>query len=309
MSFANEWGKVFDKSILPFTGRNKVAVRELEDVVKGTTALVGSLAVIDKADPGTAKSPGEKKTLLATRVKEFTKVFQKEKVKYAGFLDKAISKTDKAMWPDAYRELKVLRAHLNWVESAIENQIVTSSKETQAMSEKASEAIKKKEKEIRKQAEMENKTIGESDQAVKEGTQFLKYAKLLVTFPTAAKTGAARALKAIKAVKADPTPATYNSEIDHGGRNYTQQMNNVIALTRDRNCPDDLRQELAGLVQYDAPLKEYGGGARRTVDQGTAPNVILQLIDQYSTLVKNTIGYIDVVSKYLAKNKKKLGLK
>jgi hypothetical protein len=83
----------------------------------------------------------------------------------------------------------------------------------------------------------------------------------------------------------------------------------VIALTRDNNCPDDLRQLLAGLVQYDGPLKEYGGGARRTVPAGTAPNVILQYIDQYSTLVKATIGYVDVVAKYIAKNKKKLGMK
>jgi hypothetical protein len=207
MSFANEWGKVYNKSILPFTGRNKVAVRELEDVVKGTTAMVGSLVAIDKADPEKVKDAGEQKKTLAARVKEFTGVFKKEKQKYAGYLDKAIAKTDKTMWPDAHRELKVLRAHLEWVESAIENAVVLRSKETQAMNEKAADAIKKKEEEIRKQAAKDGKTDGESDEAVKQGTQFLKFAKLLVSFPTAAKTGAARALKAIKAIKADPSVA------------------------------------------------------------------------------------------------------
>jgi hypothetical protein len=301
MAFVDQWGKVWDKSILAFTGRNKVAVRELEDVVKGTGELVRSLNVIDKSDPVKfpANKPKERNAALSICEKEL-KVLQKQVNVYGKSVDVAIKATDKDLHPAAYRELKVIRTHLNWLLSAVTSHLTLASKDTQATNEKVTEKIKKEEEQLYKK--------GLDDNQVKEATQLLKFAKLLVAFPTAAKTGAAVALKAIQTIKADPTPSTYNKEMDHGGRNYTQQLNNVIALAKHKDAPDDFKDLVKDLVQYDAALKAFGGGNKRSVELNADQQTILQLVKEYSGLVKATIGYVDDVNKYLTHNKKKLGL-
>src|SRR5258708_35772868 len=103
-TFVTEWGKTFDKSILSFTGRNKVAVHELEPVGKGTAGLVGSLDRIDKLDPVPLtgdKYAKERKETLANLKKEIASTFDHECSKYKTFLQAAIKKTDKDIWPQA----------------------------------------------------------------------------------------------------------------------------------------------------------------------------------------------------------------
>ena len=65
MGFADDWGTVYNKSILAFTGRKKVGVRELEDVVKGTSPLVKSLIVLDQNDPSIGEKAEHAKKLKA----------------------------------------------------------------------------------------------------------------------------------------------------------------------------------------------------------------------------------------------------
>ena len=301
-TYAKDWGNVWNKCMVPFTKARRGLIPELEDVWKGTGPLVKSLSVLDQNDAGQFKANQlkEKKKALDASLKEF-KTLQKEAAKYAKLIDVAIQRTDKVLQKECYRELKVLRAHVDWVENAVNNHLTLQGKEHQKEDAKAIANIRAAEEKLRDE--------GKGDDEVKVATAFLKYIKLLVAFPTAAKAGGAIALKAIQAIKAEPTQAVYDHEMDHGGRNYTQQINNVIALAKHKDCPADLRTALHGLVGYDAALKEFGGGAKRTAPQGADEKKILELVKEYSQLVKATIGYVDVVGNYVKKNKKALGLK
>ena len=301
-TYAKDWGDVWNKSMVPFTKARRGLIPELDAVWKGTGPLVKSLSALDQNDPGRLdrNKLKERKKALDASLKEF-KTLQKEAAKYAKLIDLAFKNTDKDLQKECYRELKVLRAHLDWVEKAVHNALTLQSEEYQKQDAKAAANIKAAQEKARSE--------GKNDEEVKVATAFHKYIKLLVMFPTAAKAAGAVALKAIQAIKAEPTKAVYDKEMDHGGRNYTQQINNVIELARHKDCPADLRMALRGLVGYGAALKEFGGGAKRNAPQGADANAILGLVKEYSLLVKATIGYVDVVSNYVKKNKKALGLK
>jgi hypothetical protein len=290
---ADSWGKVFNKSILAFTGRNKVAVRELEDVVKGTLGITKSMAALDQTNPAEGKLDEQNR-----RLKDFVaeqKTLIKEAAKYAAVLDKAIKATDKDIHPVAYRELKVLRAHLDWVLASVESKAATYSKAYTKAIEKTTEAIDKLESKMRRE--------GAGDDEVKIGTNFLKQQKLLASFPTVGKAAFAKAATAVQAIKADPTPATYNASMLSGGRDLSQQMGNVIKLIAEDQCPQKLVAEMRGLSNYRALLAEYGDGAKRSIDLNATKEEILLRLKEFSGMVKDLLPYYEKMVKYLAKHK------
>lgn len=293
MSFADAWGKVYNKSILAFTGRNKVAVRELEDVVKGSTPMVASLAALDKTDPGSGKRD-EQSARLKAFVTEM-KTLSKAAAKYADIVDKAIKATDKDIHPEAYREAKVIRKHIDWVLASVENSQMTYSKEYQKVLDKTTAAIDKTEKQVRKE--------GGSDEDVKVATNFLKQQKMMAAFPTLGKAAFAKAATAVQKIKADPTPATYKREMDAGGRDVTQQMGNAVKLVQDPKCPRDLVALLNGLPKYRPLMDEFGNGAKREVDPQATKNDVLAQLKEYSTLLKDLLPYYEKLAKYMKEKK------
>ncbi len=293
MSFADEWGKVYNKSILAFTGRNKVAVRELEDVVKKTSELVTSLTTMDQTDPSEGSM-----TERATRYKAFTaeqKTLKKATDKYAGVLDKAIKATDKDLHSEAYRELKVLRKHLDLVVAKVESRAVTCSKEYAKAQEKLSAAIDKAQQKLREQ--------GADDEQVNAETDYLKQQRLLTGWPAMTKAALAKAVAAVQKIKADPSPDTYNVEMAAGARDMTQQMSNVIKLVTDAKCPASLVREMAGLSNHRTALADFGNGAKRQVVGTATQNEILAQLAEFSGLTKNMLPYYDKMVKYLSKHK------
>jgi hypothetical protein len=293
MGFADDWGNVYNKSILEFTGRKKVAVRELDGVRDGATDLVKSLATLDANDP-TQGSPQEKPKRLKAFAAE-QKNLTKAAAKYGAILDVAIKKTDKNIWPDAYRELKVMRKKLDAITSKVESRLVICSKEYIAEQKKIGEKIAKTtEKERAK---------GATDDEVGEATNFLKQQRMMIGWTKLTKAALAKAVATAQAIKADPTAQTYNTEMWSGGRDMTQQMVNLIKLVQDPKCPKEVVKLMDGLPPHRNHLAEFGDGAKRKIDVNTPKNQVEALNKEFSQLVKAMVPYFDKMSKYLTKHK------
>lgn len=294
MSYANEWGTVYNKSILAFTGRNKVAVRELENVVKGTSELVAALALLDQHEFATVRDEKEREKAHKAFGVALKKKFEPAKKKYMAVLDTAIDKTDKDLHPEAYREVKTMSAHLDWMAKKLVNDWTQATKALKAADAKAGKRVEKETNMAREQKLDDNQ--------VKREVDYAKQLRSLVSFPTAIKQASARALVAIQAIKKEPTPAVYNNQIDKGGRNYTQQMSNLIKLSRDPKCPEKVVQLLAGLDAYATQLDAFGNGAKRSVPDTTSTQQIKVLITEYAKLFKDTLPYADKLAEHMKKH-------
>jgi hypothetical protein len=293
MGFADDWGAVYNKSILAFTGRNKVAVRELEDVVKGTGPLATALAGLDQNDPEQGKiaeRPARYKAFVAEQ-----KPMKKAGEKYAAVLDKAIKATDKDIHPEAYRELKVLRKHLDFVASKVETKAVKCSKEYDKAQTKLSEAIEKAQTKLREE--------GLDDAEINIETDFLKQQRALLGWPAITKTALAKAVVAVQKVKADPTPDTYKTAMDQGGRDMTQQMSNLVKLITDTKCPASLKRQVAEVSAYRQTLADFGNGAKRQVANDASREQVLAQVQEFSQLCKAMMPIYEKMVKYLSKHK------
>jgi hypothetical protein len=305
-ALAEDWGEVYNKSTLAFAGPKKLGgnikfwTDFFKPVIEGTSALAKSLGVLDQNDPERPefRTAEERKEHYKVYVEEL-KALKKAADKYATVLDKAIRETDKATWPDAYRELKVLRKQLEVVVAKAENWAATHSKEYAKADVKAYEKIRAVEDELRQQ--------NLSDEEIKVELDYLKQQKLLLAFPTAAKSGLTKAAVLVQKIKADPTPATYNSEMG-SARDMTQNMSNLVKLVSDDKCPRRLKQELAGLADHRAALAKFGssepGNARQVPDDADRA-AILELVKEFSQLTKAMMPYYEKTVKYLAKHKLK----
>ena len=293
MGFAEDWGTVYNKSILAFTGRKKVAVRELEDVVKGTSPLVKSLIVLDQNDPSVGEKAEQAKKLKAFVTEQ--KNLAKAAAKYGATLDEALKKTDKDIHPEANRELKVLRKQLDLITSKVESKIASSSKEYAKAQEKAGAAIEKE------TAKLRAKGVG--DMQIRVETNYLKQQRMLVEWPKMTKAALARAAATVQKIKADPTPTVYNAEMRAGGRDMTQQMVNLIKLVTDPKCPAALTQLMNGLAGYRAALTEFGDGDKRQISTTATKGEIVSQIKDFADITKAMVPYYDKMVKYLAKNK------
>ena len=286
MSFHDEWGAVFNKSINAFTGRNKVQTQrggtELEDVVKGTNALMGSLKTLDGLNPAIVPEPKAKAATLKLFSKEMTGPFAGAAKKYNGVLDAAIKVTDKIVHPQAYRELKVLKTQLALMVAKVDSVYTTNAKDNLKALAKADEALKKETEAARGK--------GMSDDQVKDHVYLLKAKKLLLQYVPVANSAFAKAAAAVQKIKADPTPATYNRVMDDGGRDLSTQINNLYKITSDKNAADwALVKALPDLKPYSVKLSQFGSGEKRTVDNFVDADNILLLLKEFSALIKSLV--------------------
>jgi hypothetical protein len=293
MSFADNWGTVYNRSIQPFTRPIRGLIPAVEEVVKGTLPLVSSLAALDQTDPQNA--PDDEK---ADRYKAFVagqKPLEKAAARYGGLLDQAIRATDKDVHADVYRQLKVLRKHLDVVVAQVGAHAVRHSKEYTKATNKIMAEINQTREGLRDQ--------GFDDNEIDAELNYLRQKFAAANWPAATKKTLALAAVAVQKIKSNPTPQTYNDEMDHGGRDLTQQMSNTIKLIQDAKCPERLKRELRGLSDYRDVLAQFGNGAKRHVPEDAPNEDVLALVREFSDLIKDMIPYYDKMVKYLAKHK------
>lgn len=294
--FAKRWGDVYNKQVQPLQGKGSPRSAEVITVAKGSAGLVKALDAIDGADPMSVK-PGKEREAMHKTFEKAAKTYKAESAKYGKLIDAAIKATSKGEYPEAFRALKSLKAHLDHTDAAIEHHAATTSKEAAKAQEAAASRVEKEKADLRKK--------GQSDEDVNKGTEYAKQLIQFTQFATQSKTVATKAKSAVQAIKADPTPQTYNDAMDKGGRNYTQLMSNLIKLSKESKCPPKVKELLNGLDKYKAGLDAYGGGDRRKIPLTTTKDEVLRYNKEYIEILKGTYPYAEKLQAYLKKNKLK----
>ena len=199
------------------------------------------------------------------------------------------------MWPDAYRELKVMRKQLDLITRKVDNRISISSKEYAKAQDKIGAAIDKETNKLRDQ--------GLDDMQVREETNFLKQQRMMVGWDKMTKAAIAKAVAAVQKIKADSTPACYNDVMRDGGRDLSQQFVNLIKLVQDRKCPQEIKDLMDGLPGFRPTLTEFGDGAKRQIAGTATKQEVIAQIKEFSELTKAMRTYFTKMEKYLKKHK------
>ena len=93
--------------------------------------------------------------------------------------------------------------------------------------------------------------------------------------------------------------------MNSGGRNYTQQVSNLIKLSKDSKCPPKVKEILKGLSKYKAALDAYGDGNRRRIPDDTSDKDVMIYLKNFAKLLKETYPYAEDMMTYLKKHKMK----
>lgn len=282
MSYAERWGEIHNTAILAFTGRNKVGVHELEEVVRETGPLLTSLTKLDACDPS-LKHDDEKAQAAKDFAAELKKGYARASGAYHAVLDAAIAATDKDLHPEAYRQLKVLKTSLDHLTATIESRARQYSKDVQKALEKANRKLVEGTEKAREE--------GQTDDQVRDTVYLLKAKKALLMYPNAGKAAIAKAAVAIQKIKAKPDKETYNKFMDSAGRDLSQQLNNILKIAADPNAGEDkitrrLIEETRDLARWRARLAEFGNGDKRTVGDDESAQDILRLLKEFSEMLK-----------------------
>jgi hypothetical protein len=293
--FAKKWGDEYNKCVQPLQGKGSKRMPEQLAVVSGSAPMLKSLVAIDKNDPSTMKAGKDREKVHKVLEKEF-KTYNSAASKYSKVMDTAIKKTSKDD-KDAYRALKKLKTHLDYISAQVEHHMTTTSKANIKASEKSFEKVTKETEKARKK--------GMTDEEVKAEVDYAKQLRSLVQFPTAVKAAYTKAKSAVQTIKSDPTVATYNKQMEAGGRNYTQQVSNLIKLSKDSKCPKKVKAVLKGIEKYKSALDLYGNGARRRLDNSTSDKDVMTYLKNFATLLKETYPYAEDMMAYLKKHKLK----
>ncbi len=293
--FAKTWGDEYNKCAQPLQGKGSTRMPEQLAVVGGSGPLLKALVGVDKNDSSVLRAGKEREAMHKTLGKE-VKNFKSAAAKYGKLIDVAVKKTGKGE-KDAYRALKKLRAHLDNVDAMIEHHWTSNSKALDKANEKAGKRIDKERDAAYK--------AGKSDTEVNEDTDYAKQLRSLVQFPTAVKAAYTKAKSAVQSIKSDPTVATYNKEMNSGGRNYTQQVSNLIKLSKDSKCPPKVKAVLKGVEKYKTALDLYGNGDRRRIPDDTSDKDVMTYLKNFAKLLKETYPYAEDMMAYLKKHKMK----
>lgn len=296
-NFAKTWGDEYNKCCKPLQGKGAIRTVESRTVLEGTGPLLKTLVAIDKNDPIALKPGSKERAAMHKALEKELKNFKSEVSKYRKILDAGIKTTDKGDYKDAYRSMKQLRAHLDNVEAMVEHHCFTTSKEAQKAQDKSYERVQKETEAARKK--------GLSDKEVNEEVDYAKQLRSLGQFSTAVKSAATKAKSAVQAIKADPTPDTYNKAMSEGGRNYTQQISNLVKLSKDSKCPPKVKALLSGIDKYKSSLDAYGNGDRRSIPSTTSDKDVIKYTKEYVQLLKDTGPYAEKMVEFLKKNKLK----
>ncbi|MBX3179063.1 MAG: hypothetical protein KF886_17040 [Candidatus Hydrogenedentes bacterium] len=294
--FAKRWGDVYNKQVQPLQGKGSPRSAEVITVAKGSAGLLKALVELDKNDP-MQKNAGKEREALHKTFEKAAKTYKSESARYGKLIDAAIKATGKGEYPEAFRALKSLKAHLDHTDASVEHHAATTTKDADKAQTAARDRVEKEKAEGRKK--------GKTDEEINKDTEYAKQLIQFTQFATQSKTVATKAKSAVQAIKADPTPQTYNDAMDKGGRNYTQLMSNLIKLSKESKCPPKVKELLNGLDKYKAGLDAYGGGDRRKIPLTTTRDEVLRYNKEYVEILKATYPYAEKLQAFLKKNKLK----
>lgn len=273
------WGDQFNKSVIHFTGRNKVYAlgdKSGGPVVTKTSALVKALVGLSQTDPNQLAPKDQTKDALKAYEKHLA-AFRKEQKTYGGYLKDAIKAVDKKTWPEAYRELKLLDTTLGALGGKIEQHYLQVSKKKE-LDKIYDKSTKEKDKQFKK---------GNDDKA-KEAEALGAMKKFRMMLSTQGNSGLKKALLAIQQIKANPDVTTYNQVMNSAGRDVSQWLVNIKKL-RDHKTMGKLPdvKKIPDPAKYTALATEYGNGAKRKLDVAADQATVLLHLKEFSQMIKS----------------------
>lgn len=284
--FVTEWGHLYNAASAAFSkdvaaatkggSQEGAAVSKVLSVPKnGTAPLVQSLDRIGKLDLQTLTGKALE-TKLAALSKEL-KTLSSEAKKYTTALDAAINgevaisstvkQKVKDRLPDSYRQLKLLKTGLAAIEARLANEFKTYSQ---------ANAVQKI---ADKQAKGMNKARGEGNEDKAKAIEAeARLKKLLLSLSTSFNSSMKKGALVIQKIKAKPDVATYNKEMDRGGRDIRQNVLN-IGLMKINPGTKDLKEvkALPAPGSLTTEIEEFAtdtGGLRRLPDTASQADVL-----------------------------------
>jgi hypothetical protein len=267
--YVKEWGNLYNAAMAVFAkevqkvgkgGRDAGATAQtaLEGPKKGTVGIVACLDRIAKIRDFTGLNEKDLKAALALLAKEL-KALDSEAKKYNAVLDKAIAAEMKVGFakptkvkddmPDAYRQLKVLKTGLAAIQARAANELkgFSAQKEIKKIGDKQA-------------AGMQKARDADNEPKAKEIEAEARLKKLLVTLSASYKSSMAKGAAVIQKIKSSPDVATYNDQMNNGGRDIRQNILNI------------------GLMKQNAGLKDL-----KEVKALPAPGPLAQEIEEFAT--------------------------
>ncbi len=312
-TFAKSWGDTYNKANVAFSKdintANKTdkgqggALKQMLDDANKPFGLITALDVLDKQDlfAGSDKAAAE----LPAKIKLYKAALDKveaEKKKYAKVLDEAIKLKPtikdknglnlpmplKDAYPDTYRQLKIMQAEVEAIFQRASNQLVD------ALNKQKLDKIQ-----AEKNKAMDKAPKDESgNAAVKAASDEAVLKIALLKFAPSFKSAMAKGAGVIQKIKASPNVATYNTEMNNGGRDISQNLLNLGKIKADAKFKSTaLAKKLADPGQMARDIIPFANGAKRSLPLTASEKDVKDALAEFTTLYKQiAVAYADVIS-------------
>lgn len=312
-TFAKSWGDTYNKANVVFSKdintANKTdrklggALKTLLEDANRPIGFVSALDVLDKQDlfAGNAKAEAE----LPAKIKSFKAALDKveaEKKKYVKVLDDAIKLKPtikdkngydlptpiKDAYPDTYRQLKIMQTEVEAVFQRASNLL------TDALNHaKVAKIQAEKNKAMDKAPKGE-----EGNAAVKAISNEAVLKTALLKFAPSFKSAMAKGAGVIQKIKASPNVATYNAEMNNGGRDISQNLLNLVKIKADAKFKGTtLAKKLPDPGQMARDIIPFANGDKRNLPLTATEQDVKQALTEFTALYKQiATSYADVIS-------------
>ena len=307
--FTKEWGDVFNKAEAIFsrdiaatkkTNRpiGELLSEELEPIRKPTPWL-SALIAIDKISLNAGND--REIAALPANIKLY-KVALAQASDVAKTLDKVLAASQKlqptmkdknglmvptpikTFLPDSYRQLKLVQTEMNAIVARAENGLKGAL--NQAEMAKIDEA---KEKAKAKAAD---------DEGRKAATEEANMKKLVLQLSASFKSSMAKGAAVIQRIKASPDVATYNTEMNAGGRDISQNLVNIDKLKKNSATKDNaMVKKLPAPGRLATDITPFANGAKRSLSPPAGPVEVKEHLVEFTKLYKDIAKeYADLLS-------------
>ncbi len=312
-TFAKSWGDTYNKANVVFSKDINTANKTdkavggalklmLEDANRPTGFIV-ALDALDKQDlfAGTPKAQAE----LPGKIKLFKAALEKvdaEKKKYLKVLDEALKLKPtikdkngyklptpiKDAYPDTYRQLKIMQAEVEAIFQRAGNLL------TDALNhEKVMKIQAEKNKAMDKAPKDES-----GNAAIKAASAEAVLKTALLKFAPGFKSSMAKGAVVIQKIKASPDVATYNTEMNNGGRDISQNLLNLGKIKADAKFKSTaLAKKLPDPGQMAKDIVPFAHGDKRNLPLNATEKDVKAALAEFTTLYKQiAVAYADVIS-------------
>lgn len=312
-TFAKSWGDTYNKANVVFSKdintANKTdrklggALKTLLEDANRPLGFISALDVLDKQDlfAGNAKAEAE----LPAKIKSFKAALDKveaEKKKYVKVLDDAtklkptikdkngydLPTPIKDAYPDTYRQLKIMQTEVEAIFQRASNLL------TDALNHaKVAKIQAEKNKAMDKAPKGE-----EGNAAVKAISNEAVLKTALLKFAPSFKSAMAKGAGVIQKIKASPNVATYNAEMNNGGRDISQNLLNLVKIKADAKFKGTtLAKKLPDPGQMARDIIPFANGDKRNLPLTATEQDVKQALTEFTALYKQiATSYADVIS-------------